>query len=167
MTEAKDKKTTLLSYLVHSVCADQAAPLLDFGQEMPSLNYAARISLSSVEEELGLLESASASLATQVTAAKQQGDAMFAERFGAFVRQAQESCRDERVEVDAMRRAFAETVTFFGDDASEMASSEQFFDLIRGEYWTGGCGGMPLVSLVHTHSHGTGFRDALKQEQSK
>lgn len=131
-TKAKDK-STLLQYVV-SVCLKQDPDVISFQKDLPSLDYAARISLGSVEDELRTLQQSVTMLKDMLVLACQDlsrpENSAFVERFGDVATRAERAIATERAELNAAQESFTKCVRFFGENPTDL-SSDAFFTIIK------------------------------------
>jgi hypothetical protein len=102
-TRAKNNKQTLLTYLIQTCVREGNLHLVDFAQDIPSLSYAVRISMSAVNDELTTIETGLLKLEQQLL--KTDNDVLFVDRFKTFVNVAKVELRLEREEYNATRIA--------------------------------------------------------------
>ena len=123
--KAKKARTSFLNYLVRQL-SEQDAAVLNFAEEIPSMDFACRISLSAVESEMHSLKLAAAALDDEIEAARARNDVAFVSKFGAS--NLSLNVQEEIEELEEVRQEFEATARFYGESDIQ---TEQLFAIVQ------------------------------------
>lgn len=130
-TKAKGKQGSLLHYVIRQ-CQKHDASVLNFVDQLPSLDFVCRLSVSGIEQELNSLKSGVATLVNEIETARKEPqlalNAALIDRF--CTTNFSDMMRDEQENFDLVKTEYEKVVRFFGEDPSEM-SCDAFFKLVK------------------------------------
>jgi hypothetical protein len=127
-SKAFDKKTSVLQYLVVAIKRSEGAienSLLDFAEDLDSVNDAARISLSVLGSDVGELDTGVRQSKKLAGTLEKRGSADEVAIVNTFVETARVDVTGVRKSLDQARSLFESVLNYFGEDPN--LSPEDFF----------------------------------------
>lgn len=103
--------------------------LLQFAEELPSLEAATKVSLQQISADMSALQSGFSNISNSLETVFKEEKSKFVDQISTFIKKAKEELESIKTKFKPMEQKYKEAVSFFGEDP-KTSQPEDFFGLI-------------------------------------